>query len=91
MKKLRPPRELPIERLVFTEELCGVVGEHPVTALNKSNPSHPSFDPEHPKPIKGAPGAPHRWWLPDCYRYIEVLRRRSEERERQRADHVAAA
>jgi hypothetical protein len=39
----------------------------------------------HPKPIKGPPGAPSRWWLPAAYAYIEVLRRRSEEREANRA------
>ena len=91
MKKQRLPRELPVERLVFTEEFCGVVGEHPITAGNKSNPAHPSFDPDHPKPIKGPPGAPARWWLPDAYKYIEVLRRRSDERERARAERASSA
>ena len=90
MKKKRSPCELPLERLVYTEEFAGVVGEHPTTAFYKSNPKHPSFDPDHPKPVKGPPGAPARWWLPDAYAYIEILKRRSEERERQRADHVAA-
>jgi hypothetical protein len=73
---------------VFTEEFAGVVGEHEVTARQKSNPKHPSYDPEHPKPIKGPPGAPARWWLPDAYAYIEILRRRSEELDdgRQRSE-----
>jgi hypothetical protein len=86
MKKIRPPRELPIERLVLTEELAGVIGEHPVTALNKANPTHRSFDADHPRPIKGPPGAPARWWLPDAYRYIDTLRRRSAECEQKRDD-----
>lgn len=86
MKKIRPPRELPLERLVFTEELAGILGEHAITALNKSNPAHKSYDPDHPKPLKGPKGSPNRWWLPDVYKYVEVLKRRSEEREQQRPD-----
>jgi len=91
MKKLRPPRELPAERLIFTEEFCGIVGEHEITAHNKSNPQHPAFDPEHPKPIRGPKGAPNRWWRPDAYAYIEVLRRRSEDNERRRVGADIAA
>src|SRR5690349_12521324 len=90
MKKKRPPRELPIERLVYTEVLCGVLGEHEVTANNKSNPDNPSYDPDHPKPIRGKPGAPSRWWLPDAYRYIEILKQRSDEREGARNAGVVA-
>jgi hypothetical protein len=85
MKRQRPPRELPLERLVFTEELAGVIGEHPVTAHNKANPTHPSYDSEHPKPIKGPAGAPSRWWLPDAYRYIEILRARSDELDQRKS------
>ena len=80
MKKQRPARELPLERLVSTEELAGVLGEHPVTCHNKSNSAHKSYDPDHPRPVKGPKGAPARWWLPDAYQYIGVLRQRSDER-----------
>jgi hypothetical protein len=76
-KTKRTPRALPIERLVYTKEAAGIIGEHPITAHNKSNPAHPSFDPDHPRPVKGPKGAPSRWWLPDLYQYVEVLRRRS--------------
>lgn len=80
MKKQRPPRELPLERLVTTEELSGVLGEHEITAHNKSNPAHKSFDSDHPRPVKGPKGAPSRWWLPDAYEYIKILKQRSEQR-----------
>jgi hypothetical protein len=80
MKRKRAPRELPLERLIFTEELAGIIGEHEITAHNKSNPTHPSFDPDHPRPVKGPKGAPARWWLPDAYRYIEILKQRSQDR-----------
>ena len=80
MKRKRAPRELPLERLIFTEELAGILGEHPITALNKSNPAHKSYDAEHPKPLKGPKGAPARWWLPDAYQYIAILKQRSDER-----------
>ena len=82
MKKLRPPRALPDKRFVFTEVLAGILAEHEVTALQKSNPEHPSYDPAHPKPVRGPKGSPNRWWLPDVYAYVEVLKQRSDERER---------
>jgi hypothetical protein len=80
MKKKRPPRELPLERLVSTEELAGILGEHPITAYNKSNPEHKSYDPDHPQPVKGPKGSPSRWWLPDAYEYVEIRKQRSEKR-----------
>ena len=86
----RPKLELPAERLITTGEFCGIVREHRITAFRKSDPYHPDFDPDHPRPIKGPPGAPHRWWLPDAYHYIEILKARSDERERQRHEQVSA-
>jgi hypothetical protein len=81
-KTKRTPRALPIERLVYTKEAAGILAEHPVTLLNKSNPAHPSFDADHPRPaVKGPKGAPARWWLPDIYRYVEVLKQRSSSRK----------
>ena len=91
MKKLRPPRELPVEQLISTEELAGILCEHQITTHNKSNPTHPAYDPDHPKPVKGPKGAPCRWWQPDAYKYIEILKQRSEERERQHAGADVAA
>ena len=87
MTDVRPYRErsrpeLPAERFIDTYELRGILHEHQITALNKSNPAHKSYDPDHPKPVKGRPGSPHKWWLPDVHRYIDVLRARSEARER---------
>lgn len=79
-KKKRAARELPLERFVTTEEESGILAEHPVTSFNKSNPDHPDYDAEHPKPIRGPAGAPCRWWLPDIYRYAEKLKQRSEGR-----------
>lgn len=79
-RKTRPPRMLPVERLVPTAEAAGILGEHKITCLNKANPGHKSFDPDHPRPVKGPPGAPSRWWVPDLYKYIEVLRQRSDAR-----------
>ena len=89
MTDVRPNRErarpdLPDERFIFTDYLCGILKEHRITALNKSNPEHRSYDPDHPKPVKGRPGSPHRWWYPDVLNYIEVLRACSRERERER-------
>jgi hypothetical protein len=81
-KRRRLSRRLPDKRLVSTATLAGVIGEHPVTAHNKSNPNHESYDQAHPKPIRGPKGAPHRWWLPDAYDYIEILKQRSEERSK---------
>ena len=49
-KKKRAARELPLERFVTTEEESGILAEHPVTSFNKSNPDHPDYDAEHPKP-----------------------------------------
>jgi hypothetical protein len=85
MKKKRAPRELPLERLVTTEELAGILGEHPATAVNKSNPEHDAFDPDHPKPIRGPKGSLFKWWLPDAYDYIAKLRKRSIDANAERA------
>ena len=80
--RARPRPEPPTERFIDTYELCSILHEHQITALNKNNPAHKSFDPEHPKPVKGRPGSPHRWRYPDVLAYIDVLRARGEERER---------
>jgi hypothetical protein len=39
-RKTRPPRVLPVERLVPTAEAAGILGEHKITCLNKANPEH---------------------------------------------------
>ena len=53
--RARPRPEPPTERFIDTYELCSILHEHQITALNKSNPAHKSFDPDHPKPVKGRP------------------------------------
>ena len=97
MTDVRPYRErsrpeLPAERFIDTYELRGILHEHQITALNKSNPAHQASAPTTRSPSRGDPARLINGGSPTCIATSMCCgraARRASEEQRDQASHRA--